>query len=748
MREGGNKMNFDYSMNEYVKGIVKDLNINEISLYISSDMNLNQEYIPIHFIISERTLFVIDEKTGQVQQFHANEIDRIKIEYFVSIGTFNIVQKDKIRPLAYFSKSKSHEMAILEKYLLRFLNDNFSMDEIDKKNLDKHNAKVCPKCHRPYEPGTKVCKKCSSNKNMFIRLLKYGMKYKKGFIGIFILLLFLTIVGFLTPVMTGQVLYDEVLNREGSFYDQILLFVIVYTLLKISGILIDMFYGRIVARLSTYICYDLKVDVFQSMQRLSLKFYHDKETGDLMGRVVWDVDNVFDYILTIPGFLKNVIQILGMITYLLIIQPTLTLLVLIPVPIVAIIFVKAKPIVRRLWEQNRNKENKMISMVSDTLEGFRVVKVFSGSKKEVKKFEKVSAEVKNAFIRQRHFNVKVYPVTQFIISLSVIIAWGIGGYFTIEGQLEYGKLATFIAGLNLIYMPLEFLINFVYEHTNRAMNCARRIFEIIDGKAEVIEKENPIILKDIQGKIEFRSVDFAYEPHLPILKNISFTVEPNQSLGIVGKTGAGKTTIVNLLTRLYDVVGGQILIDGIDIKEIQLQSLHQHISMISQDTYLFKGTILDNIRYARPEATYQEVIEAAKMASAHEFIMKLPNGYDTMIGEGTTINLSGGERQRLSIARAVLLDSKIIIFDEATAAMDTKTERMIQESIYKLQKNRTVIMIAHRLSTLKDVDKLIIIENKEIVEEGTMSELIKNKKQFYELYKIQKEALKHIGVRD
>ena len=170
--------------------------------------------------------------------------------------------------------------------------------------------------------------------------------------------------------------------------------------------------------------------------------------------------------------------------------------------------------------------------------------------------------------------------------------------------------------------------------------------------------------------------------------------------------------------------------------------------MISQDTYLFKGTILDNIRYARPEATYQEVIEAAKMASAHEFIMKLPNGYDTMIGEGTTINLSGVERQRLSIARAVLLDSKIIIFDEATAAMDTKTERMIQESIYKLQKNRTVVMIAHRLSTLKDVDKLIIIENKEIVEEGTMSELIKNKKQFYELYKIQKEALKHIGVRD
>ena len=214
-------------------------------------------------------------------------------------------------------------------------------------------------------------------------------------------------------------------------------------------------------------------------------------------------------------------------------------------------------------------------MVSDTLEGFRVVKVFSGSKKEVKKFEKVSAEVKNAFIRQRHFNVKVYPVTQFIISLSVIIAWGIGGYFTIEGQLEYGKLATFIAGLNLIYMPLEFLINFVYEHTNRAMNCARRIFEIIDGKAEVIEKENPIILKDIQGKIEFRSVDFAYEPHLPILKNISFTVEPNQSLGIVGKTGAGKTDVTPEKTVLSEY--GRVEI---------LRKLHQLDAAVREVMYL------------------------------------------------------------------------------------------------------------------------------------------------------------------
>ncbi len=741
-------MNFENSMNTFIKKMLQELNIDEVSLYISSDMNLNKEYMPIHFMVSQQTLYVIDEQTGQMDCYQKKDIDQIQIEYFVTVGAFNILKGNKRKTLAYFSKAKSQEMAILEKYLLRFLNGNLAMDESDVKVLNKNNEKICPKCHRPYEPGTRICKKCSSNKNMFLRLLKYGMKYKKGFIGIFILLVCSSIIGFITPIMTGQVLYDEVLNQQGSFYDQVLLFVIVYTLLKIIGIVFDMIYGRTIARLSTNVCYDLKVDVFQSMQRLSLKFYHDKETGDLMGRVVWDVDNVFDYIVSsIPSFFKNLLQIVGILAYLFVIQPLLTLLIMIPIPIVVVIFIKAKPRVRKYWEQNRIKENKMISMVSDTLEGFRVVKVFSGSKKEVKKFEKVSSDVKKAFTRQRHFNAKIYPITQLIISFSVIVAWGIGGYFAINSRLDYGELATFITGLNLVYMPLEFIVNFLFDHTNRVMNCARRIFEIIDGNADIIEKEHPIILKDIQGKIEFRSVDFAYEAHLPILKNISFTVEPNQSLGIVGKTGVGKTTIVNLLTRLYDVVSGQILIDGINIKDIELKSLHQNISMISQDTYLFKGSILDNIRYARPEATFEEVIEAAKMASAHEFIMKLPNGYDTLIGEGE-INLSGGERQRLSIARAVLLNSKIIIFDEATAAMDTKTEKMIQEAIYRLQKNKTVIMIAHRLSTLKDVDHLIIIENKEIVEEGTMQELIQNKKQFYELYRIQKEALKHIGVRD
>ena len=263
----------------------------------------------------------------------------------------------------------------------------------------------------------------------------------------------------------------------------------------------------------------------------------------------------------------------------------------------------------------------------------------------------------------------------------------------------------------------------------------------------VIEKENPINLNNINGDIEFKNVRFSYDANTQILKDISFKVEKDTTIGIVGKTGAGKSTLVHLLTRLFDVNDGEILIDGINIKDVSLKSLHSQVALISQEVYMFKGSIKDNIAYAKENTTQEEIIEAAKKAHAHEFIMNLENGYETIIGEGH-VSLSGGEKQRISIARAILLNPKIIIFDEATAALDTKTERMIQESILKLSEGKTVILIAHRLSTLKDADKLIVIENGKVVEDGTMQELLDAKGQFAELYNIQQEGLKYIRIGD
>lgn len=312
-------------------------------------------------------------------------------------------------------------------------------------------------------------------------------------------------------------------------------------------------------------------------------------------------------------------------------------------------------------------------------------------------------------------------------------------------SLSLGGLMTYTASTPLIYGPLEYFINFAVYGWSEFITSASRTFDLMDIKPDILEKENPIPLDDFRGDVEFRNVNFAYEANNPILKDVSFKLESGKTLGIVGRTGSGKSTIVNLLIRLYDTVSGKILIDGHNVEDVKIADLRKNVAMVSQEVYIFKGSIADNIRYAKPDATIEEIITAAKIANAHDFIMQMPDGYEQYIGESGR-SLSGGERQRISIARAILKDAKLLILDEATAAMDTKTERDIQNALSRLIEGKTTIMIAHRLSTLRDADSLIVIDDGKVVESGTHSELINAKGKYYDLYKIQSEAFKHIGV--
>lgn len=733
-------MSVIFEVDKNLKTSLMNNGIKNVSLYVFSDVSKDFSYNKNHFVVSDKILYVLDEKHNIINKLTNEEIDEIKIDYLLNYGRIYAVKDNKYTLIGCFSKHLSKHFSAFKKHF----NDAINEKEILK---DKRISNKCPSCGRILRNDQTYCPKCYSKKNTLFRLLSYIKKYKIAIVLLVLLLLITGAIGVFTPILTNQIFYNEVLNPEGKFFNKILLFASFFMFLKVCGCLIRILYGRLFANTSAKICFDMKNDVFQAMQRLSLNFFKDKDTGSLMNRVVWDVNMIFYFIIEdMPKFIISLMETVGIAIYLLCLKFELALLVCLPLPFVLVVLVYFMPMFRRNWEQNAARNNELNSMVSDTLEGFRVVKVFSRHKKESYRFEKISDKNKKSFVKNHQLRSIIYPITQLIAAVSVVIVWVIGGYFVITNNgMDYGIFATFVAGVELLFVPLESMSNIIFTNLPRVISCSRRIFEIIDSKEEIKESDNPIYLEKIDGNIEFKNVTFGYESNKFVLDNISFNIKANTSLGIVGQTGVGKTTLVNLLSRLYDINDGQILIDGIDIKQIALKSLHQHISLISQDTYLFKGSVLENIRYAKPNATYQEVIEAAKIANAHEFILSLKNGYETIIGEGHTL-LSTGQRQRISIARAVLLNSKIIIFDEATSAMDTITEKAIQESISNISKGKTVIIIAHRLSTLNDVDQIIVIDKHKIVEKGTMQELIDNNKTFTKLYKIQKEALDYIKV--
>ena len=388
------------------------------------------------------------------------------------------------------------------------------------------------------------------------------------------------------------------------------------------------------------------------------------------------------------------------------------------------------------------------SLISDVLNGMRVVKSFARENEERERFERRSVASAQADTDIGVRSNTVFRAMTFLMRIGSVVVWGVGGWQVMQatGEMSYGTLMAFIAYVNMIYGPIEFFADAV-NWWAECLNALQRLFEIRDAVPEVRECAHPVTPEHVRGDVEFRSVCFSYVENRQVLEDISFTVPAGSTLGIVGHTGAGKSTIANLLTRLYDPKSGEVLIDGINLRELSFAALHGMVAIVSQETYLFRGTIMENIRYARPDATNEEVVNAAKIASAHDFIIKYPDGYETMVGFGHK-DLSGGERQRISIARAVLKDPSILILDEATAAMDTQTERQIQSALNRLTENRTTIIIAHRLSTLRDADRLIVIENGKMPEAGTAVELLEKKGVYYKLYKMQAEALKTIGIEE
>ena len=477
-----------------------------------------------------------------------------------------------------------------------------------------------------------------------------------------------------------------------------------------------------------------------------------------MTQVNSDAGTIYGFFCDIlPAFAVNIVQVLAVLVVMFLLNPLLCVaaVILVPLSIVAIRFIYRK--LDLLHYRRFGKSRSLNSSLSDMLSGARVVKAFSGEEDEKKRFDKKSQAVANADLETSEYEATVFPAVGLLLHLGSVFVWALGGVmillnyrypsFISDGAvLTYGTLATFLSYVSMIYSPLFFFVNMV-SMTADSMNAMGRLIEIMDAKPEVVESAKPLSPETVSGRVTFEDVGFSYTVGHPVLKNISFDLPAGKTLGIVGKTGAGKSTLANLLIRLYDPSEGRILLDGVDLKDLSFEYLRNSISIVSQDTYLFSGTILENVRYANKNASLEEVLYACVASGAHDFIMKLPDGYDTKIGQGNA-DLSGGERQRLSIARAILKNPKILILDEATAAMDTRTEQIIQRSITALSKGRTTLIIAHRLSTLRDADELIVLDKKTVVERGTPQELLRQKGEYFKLYKLQLEALRTIGISE
>ena len=482
---------------------------------------------------------------------------------------------------------------------------------------------------------------------------------------------------------------------------------------------------RLMSILGEWVARDLRAELYEHIQRLSLAFFSRKKTGSLITRVSSDTDRLWDFVaFGVVDVSLSVVMLAGLSTVLLTLDWRLGLVMSLPVPLLCWLIYRHGEALNRRFLRSWRKWSRMTDVLSDSIPGIRVVKAFNQEDREIERFASRSEDVTEELSHVHRLWTTFWPLLTLAVQVTTVLVWVIAvprllGHGT---ALSTGTFISFLLYTTMFVGPIE-VIGQIARTMNRATTSAHRIFEVMDTEPEVRDGVQPVRLEPVRGRVTFERVTFAYDGVRQVLKGVSFDVLPGELVGLVGSSGGGKTTIVNLIARFYDVTGGAVLIDGVDIRELETGQYRRQIGMVLQDPYLFHGTVLENIRYGLPAAPLGDVVAAAQAANAHDFVCKLPHGYDTVVGErGHT--LSGGERQRVSIARAILHDPRILILDEATSSVDTETEREIQQALDRLIAGRTVFAIAHRLSTLRRASRLLVIEDGRLVESGTHRELL------------------------
>jgi len=740
-----------------------------IEVIVDSDLLLNGLYGHSRLVLCHDRLLVVQDGAAAASVPLA-EIHSAYCKDYVGNGLLEVRTTDGRRmELIRYSKTKAdafQEIVDRVNRRLQLSEDELAAQEEEVAKLtgpkEERITYRCPNCGYPLRHSSDVCPRCTNKREVMLRLLRLVLR---GHLGLMILGLVLSIVfaGLeLAPSYLVKQLVDKSLNpvdKVAAPQERFLwlgVIVIVFLGVIVVRFFVSHFRIRVMGTLGERVVTWLRMRLYRALQRLSLSYYDQEHTGRIMARVLSDTRIVQRFIVqAVQQILLDALLVVGIGVLLFTNNWKLAILALFPIPVVVISARYFSRRFRRIFRAVRRKYATLSAAVSESISGMRVVKSFAQEDREIDQFDGKVGEVYDARIAAVQTRARFNPLVGMLISVGVLAVWYVGGRKHIAddvagvigaGGLSLGDLLLFITLMQRFYNPVRQLINMT-EVLQESATAAERVFNIMDMPSEVADHEAAIELGEIRGRIEIQDVSFAYNEGERVLKNINLTIEPGEMIGLVGQTGSGKSTLVALICRFYDPSRGQILLDGVNLKDIQVKSLRSKIGMVLQDPFLFAGTIRENIAYGKPEASELEIIRAAKAANAHDFIMNLPDGYDSQVGE-RGVMLSGGEKQRISIARAVLNDPVVLILDEATSAVDTATEAVIQQAMDRLVHGRTTIAIAHRLSTLRNADRLVVLEAGEIVEEGTHEELIARDGIYANLCKIQARFARAVPMEE
>ncbi|MCC6728763.1 MAG: ABC transporter ATP-binding protein [Chthonomonadales bacterium] len=709
-------------------------------LVFATDIEDSGRFEPEWLVVDHGHVYVLSDGDGKhVDVRHSVPLGSIReatADMLVGNGLLRVRTPDETVTLLRYSQAAAAEAnAVARQINLMAKGEPPRWEQVESRK------RLCPRCKRVLPDHTDVCPGCVDRRAVMLRLFRFLKPYKLYAAASVAVIFGVSLVELAPPYIGGRIV-DLIVraNQTGSRdMTPIAWFVLFFIATRLAAAGLAYCQRRLNSFLGARVLMDIRLAMFDKLSTLSLSFYDRRTIGSVMSRVTNDADHLWDFLTDgIPWLMSTLLALIGTSVVLFGMNWRLALILLTPGIFVFALNRWFMPRARGKWRHVWRRISRMYSSLGTALNGMRVVKAFAQEDREVSLFRDRNMQVFSASYAANAMWAIYWPILGLLMSSGYVILWLYGGSQVLGRVMTVGTLTAFAGYLMRFYSPFQDFGR-VIDWSTRSLTAADRVFEVLDTEAEIQEAPEPRALPAMRGAVEFRDVSFSYDGARRVLEDFSLKVDAGEMIGLVGHSGAGKSTIINLLARFYDVTEGAILVDGVDLRDLRRHDFRSQIGIVLQEPFLFPGTIRENIAYAKPDAGVEEILRAAKAANCHEFILKFPDGYDTQVGERGQ-RLSGGERQRISIARAILHDPRILILDEATASVDTETEKQIQEAIQRLVRNRTTFAIAHRLSTLRHATRLVVMQEGRLAECGTHDELMDLDGVYAGLVKIQTEV--------